>query len=96
MNLGRTCRRWKQFGNQQRGGRVDRRGASDALYAESKVELPRRALGREVAVLVREGDADLYDLEQVDVAAHGLVVVVRRRLEAAYRAGDDAGEFGVL
>ena len=30
---------------------------------------------RDVALYVEEGDAELDDLEQVDVAAHGLVVI---------------------
>ena len=50
----------------------------------------------EVALLVRERESDLDDLEEVDITPHGLVVVVRRRLEAPYRSRHDSWKLGVL
>ena len=67
-----------------------------ALDTEAKVELPCTWLRWHVPLRVRERDANLDDLEQVDVTAHRLVVVLRRRLPLPYRARNDAGEFGVL
>lgn len=48
---------------------------ADARRVELEVELPR-ALVWKVALLVRKGDTELDELEQVDVAPHRLVVVV--------------------
>ena len=50
----------------------------------------------EVALLVRERESDLDDLEEVDITPHGLVVVVRRRFECPYWTRDDSREFRVL
>jgi hypothetical protein len=49
-----------------------------------------------VAVYVEEGDAELDDLEEVDVAANGLVVVRGFGVEVADWARDDTGKFRVL
>lgn len=48
----------------------------DSLDAEPKVELPRANPGRELAPLVRQGQSELDDPQQVDVAPQRLVVVV--------------------
>ncbi len=64
--------------------------------AEAKVELPCADLGGKIAVLVAERDAQLDELEQIDVASQCLVVVVRRAFECAYWPRDDTGELGVL
>jgi hypothetical protein len=61
-----------------------------------KIKLPGRRLLRVVAVFVGKGESNLDDLEQVHVTAHGLIVVVRRCLEAAYWTRDDTRELGVL
>jgi hypothetical protein len=61
-----------------------------------KIELPGGHVLRVVAVFVGKGEANLDDLEQVHVTAHRLIVVVWRRLEAAYWTRDDTGELGVL
>ena len=50
----------------------------------------------EVALLVRERESDLDDLEEVDITPHGLVVVVRRRFECPYWTRDDSRELRVL
>ena len=70
--------------------------AHHSLDAKMKIELPGRHVLRVVAVLVGKGESNLDDLEQVHVTAHRLIVVVRRRLEAAYRTRDDARELGIL
>lgn len=51
---------------------------------------------RRIALLVAERDTQLDDLEHVDITSHGLEVVIRAGLEAAYRSRDDSREFGVL
>lgn len=56
----------------------------NALYAESKIELPGCVFERKVALLIRQSDSNLNNLEKVDIAAHGLVVIVRRCLKVAY------------
>lgn len=53
------------------GGREE----ADARCVELEVELPR-ALVWKVTLLVRKGDTELDELEEVDVAPHRLVVVV--------------------
>lgn len=63
---------------------------------EPEVELPCADVGRVFAGLVREGNANLDDLEEVDVTAHGLVMVVAWRAKRAYGPRNDAGELGVL
>lgn len=47
-------------------------------------------------MLVGEGEAELDDAEEVDVAAKRLVVVVAAAAEGADRTRDNAGELGVL
>ncbi len=69
---------------------------SNLLYAKMKIELPSRHILRVVAVFVGKGESNLDDLEQVHVTAHGLIVVVRRRLEAAYWTRYDSRKLGVL
>lgn len=69
---------------------------NSALHTEPKVELPRRGLWWKVAILVRERDADLNDLEKVDIAAHCLVVVVGRSLEVSYWARYNTRKLGIL
>lgn len=66
------------------------------LHAEVEVELPCRDILRIVPILVRECDADLYYLEQVDITSHRLVVVIGGRLERANRARNDTRKFGIL
>lgn len=68
----------------------------NALDAEVEVELPRGHVLWVVPVLVRDGEADLDDLQQVDVTPHGLVVVVGGGLERPYWPGYDARKLGVL
>lgn len=52
-----------------------------SLDVEPKVELPGADSRSEFPVLVGEGEAELNDPEQVDVASQGLVVVVARTSE---------------
>jgi hypothetical protein len=73
-----------------------REGISYLLYAKMKIELPGRHILWVVAVFVGKGESNLDDLEQVHVTAHGLIVVVRRCLEAAYWTRDDTRKLGVL
>lgn len=67
-----------------------------SLDTEVKIELPGRDILWQVPVLVCEGEPHLNNLEQVDVTPHGLVMVVGRRLERAYRPCYNTGEFGIL
>ena len=56
---------------------------------ELEVELPRgHAVGGQVRPLVHEGQAQLDDLEQVDVAAQQLILVVGRGGELAWNMED--------
>lgn len=50
--------------------------ASYVPDAKVEIELPRRDVLREITFLVCERDADLDELEEIDVATHGLVVIV--------------------
>lgn len=52
--------------------------------------------GRYFALYREQGDAELDDLEEVDVAAYCLVVVGGFRVELSDRSCDNAGEFCVL
>ena len=61
-----------------------------------KVELPGADILWEVPFLVRESQPDLVRLEQVDVAPHRLVMVIRRGLERADWASDDAWKLRIL
>lgn len=70
-------------------------GIHVVLQREGKVELPGMCAGGRVAVLVDERDAQLDYLEQVDVAAQRLKVVVGRVEEGADGARNDAGELCV-
>ena len=49
----------------------------NALDAKVKVELPGRHVLRVVAIFVGEREANLDDLQQIYIAAHRLIVVVR-------------------
>ena len=68
----------------------------NALDAEVEVELPRGHVLWVVPVLVRDGEADLDDLQQVDVTPHGLVVVVGGGLERPYWPSYNTWKFCVL
>ena len=45
---------------------------------------------------VEKSDAELNDLEQVDVATHCLVVIGGFRVEVSDRSCDNTGKLGVL
>lgn len=66
------------------------------LYTEVKVELPGRHILWWCPVLIREGKTDLNNLEQIDVTAHCLVMIIRRGLERAYGACHYTRKFGIL
>jgi len=66
------------------------------LDVKVKVELPGADILRKASFLVREGQPDLDCLEQVYVAPHCLVVIIRRGLERADWSGDDARKFRIL
>lgn len=61
-----------------------------------EVELPRRRAGRIVSVLVHEREAELDDLQEVDVTPQELVLVVHCAAKLADRPDDHSGEFCVL
>lgn len=68
----------------------------NSLYTEFEIELPGARLWRKLALAVRECQSNLYDFEQVHIASHSLIVVVRRRFETSYRSGDYTWKFSVL
>lgn len=80
---------------------LDGVGSEDvALQVElAEIELPdaaaAAAAGREVAALVGESEAELDELEHVDVGLESGVVEVGAAAEGAEGAADDAGELGV-
>jgi len=74
----------------------DQDDQDDVLDIELKVELPRADAGSQGAGRVREREAELDDVEHVDVDAQRLVVVVARALEGADRPRWYAREFSVL
>ena len=51
---------------------------------------------RDVALYIEEGDAELNNFKQVNVAAHCLVMIGSFRVEVSDRSRDDTGELGVL
>lgn len=61
-----------------------------------KVELPGADIQRKIPFLVRKGQPDLDCLEQVDIAPHRLVMIIRRGLEQANWSGNDARKFSIL
>ena len=63
---------------------------------EFEVELPRRRAGGVVPVLVHEREPELDDLQEVDVAAQQLVLVVHGAAELANRSDHHTREFCVL
>lgn len=73
---------------------LKRRG--DLREIELEVELPRRRAGRIVSVFVHEREAELDDLQKVDVTPQQLVLVVHCAAELADWPDDDTGEFCVL
>jgi hypothetical protein len=69
---------------------------TNLLDTELEIKLPSRALLRKVAFLVRQRNADLNDLQQVNIASHCLVVVIGGCLEGSYWASHNPREFRVL
>lgn len=68
----------------------------DLREVELEVELPRRRARRIVSVFVHEREAELDDLQKVDVTPQQLVLVVHCAAELANWPDNDAGEFCVL
>ena len=68
----------------------------DLREIKLEVELPCRALGWRVAMLVHEGDADLDDLEQVHITPQQLVLVVGRAAKLTDGPRYHTGELRVL
>ena len=66
------------------------------LDVKVKVELPGADILWKVSFLVRKGQSDLDGLEQVDVAPHRLVMIIRRGLERADWTGNDARKLRIL
>ena len=66
------------------------------LDVKVEVELPGANILREVSLLVCKGQPNLDRLEEVDVAPHRLVMVIRRGLERADWAGNNARKFRIL
>eukprot|EP00308_Calcidiscus_leptoporus_P025129 CAMPEP_0119376206 /NCGR_PEP_ID=MMETSP1334-20130426/39513_1 /TAXON_ID=127549 /ORGANISM="Calcidiscus leptoporus, Strain RCC1130" /LENGTH=341 /DNA_ID=CAMNT_0007394727 /DNA_START=40 /DNA_END=1065 /DNA_ORIENTATION=+ len=65
------------------------------VEGELEVELVRAHIWRELAVLIAQREAELDDLQEIDVATDRLVVKVRGRLEVANRPRNHTGELGV-
>lgn len=66
------------------------------LDAEREVKLPCRHVLWVIPFLICQGKPDLNDLEEVDIAPHGLIMVVWRSLEGPNRSGNNAREFCIL
>ena len=66
------------------------------LEAELEVELPCTSAERIVALRIGERQTKLNDLQQINVAAKSLVVIVCRGAEISDRSGDDSGELSIL
>jgi len=62
---------------------------------ETEIKLPRGAARRLLAVLIVKREPDLNDLEQIDVAAEQLILVVGRALELPDGPRDDPRELGI-
>jgi hypothetical protein len=56
---------------------------------EFEIELKSRQVWGRVAVLIHESESELNDLQQIDVAAEQLVLVVGCRSKLSDRAGND-------
>jgi hypothetical protein len=61
-----------------------------------KVELPGRSVGGKIAVLVCKSDTNLDDFEQIDIAAHRLIVIVAAGFKAPNWARNYSRKFGIL
>lgn len=70
--------------------------SAHSLDAETKVELPCANVRRRVALLIAQCDAELDELEQIDVTPQCLVVIIAGPLECTDWSSDDAWELGVL
>ena len=66
-----------------------------SLGVKVKVELPGAILG-DLTVLVDKSDPELDKLEDIDITAHRLVVIVRRRFELANWARYDGWKLAIL
>jgi hypothetical protein len=66
------------------------------LDVKVKVELPGADILGEVSFLVGESQSNLDRLEQVDVAPHRLVMIIRRGLERADWTSNDARKLRIL
>jgi len=66
------------------------------LDVKVEVELPSAGILRKVPLLVRESQPNLDRLEQVDVAPHRLVMVIRRGLERTDWTSNDARKLRIL
>lgn len=64
--------------------------------AELEIKLPRCDILRKVALLVCECDPDLNEFQEVDIASHGLVVVVRGGLKSTNRPRNHSWELSIL
>lgn len=62
---------------------------------EAEIELPCARLWT-IAILVRQCNTQLDDLEHVDITSHGLVMIVGAGFERANGSSYNAGELGVL
>lgn len=78
---------------------VKRQSGSVTIHpreVELEVELPRRRARRIVSILVHEREAELDDLQEVDVTPQQLVLVVHCAAKLADRPDNHSREFCVL
>ena len=66
------------------------------LCTELEVELPGGDVLWEVAILSRQSNTDLDDLQEVHITPHGLVMIVGGCLEGSNRSRDHPRELCVL
>lgn len=72
------------------------RRAHVLIGAESEIELPGTDAGWVIAVLVCQCYAKLDELEQVNVASQGLVMIVGGAFKGPDWPGYDPGKFSIL
>ena len=65
------------------------------IEVEAKVELPNAFPFGLSPILITQCESELNDLQEVDVATQGLIMIIRRGFESADRSSNDPREFGI-
>lgn len=79
------------------GQELERVGRTHVVvHIEPEVELPCTGVRRKVSFLVAHRDTQLDQMQEIDVAAKCLVVIIGRSPEIANRARNDPRKLGIL